>query len=198
MIWLKNCWVGVKQQSLTQTFKQIYTIEYRNRPSFLRFEVNILRRENHLVVSNELNTRFELWVPGVWTTTRSLHLNMLSLAVLSSLLHFTCDNQYNTLIFPSVSTFYQYNFLYEEYDTYKTLFHLISLGFVGLCSICITIVCLFVVFRLVIVFPLFLRVMTLITPVVYEHFSHRWQVNHATMYVKIQKRSSRYHQIWHM
>ena len=103
MIWLKNCWVGVKQQSLTQTFKQIHTIEYRNRASFLRFKVNLLRRENHLVVSNELNTRFELWVPGVWTITRSLLLNMLSLAVLSSLLYFTCDNQYNTLIFPSVS-----------------------------------------------------------------------------------------------
>ena len=193
MIWMNNCWVGVKQQSLTQTFKQIHTIEYRNMASFLRFKVNLLRRENHLVVSNELNTRFELWVPGVWTITWSLLLNMLSLAVLSSLLHFTCDNHYNTLICPSFSIWSTplWGIRYIQ-----NVFHLISS--LALCSICITIVCLFVVFRLVIVFPLFLRVTTLITPVVYENFSHRRQVNHATMYVKIQKQSSRYNQIWHM
>jgi acyl-CoA thioesterase len=125
MIWLKNCWVGVKQQSLTQTFKQIYTIEYRNMASFLRFKVNLLRRENHLVVSNELNTRFELWVPGVWTVTRSLHLNMLSLAVLSSfyILLVTINTIRSCFL---LSAFYQHKYLCEEYDTYKTLFHLIS------------------------------------------------------------------------
>jgi hypothetical protein len=42
MIWLKNWWVGAKQQSLTQTFKQIDNIECRNMASFRRCEVNLL------------------------------------------------------------------------------------------------------------------------------------------------------------
>ena len=62
----------------------------------------------------------------------------------------------------------------------------------GLCGIVMTTICLFVVFRLVIVFPVFLRVTALITPVVYENFSHRRQTNHATMYVKMTKKKTEF------